>query len=1249
MLTDDSLVPPVADNLRTGLGGLAVHHQALAARAAAFVATGSDPDAQGILAALAQLNGDAGTLLGQPGRAMWHLAPADGDAAFHPVIQAGLAARHRVYQGAGCDAASVAMLVRLGQVLAAADAARRLDRTCSAIPAWLQYLLNDALWASLPDADATMLLAPPQRDAALAAALPAWEITLVAALLAHGGMAPALAVPVVFERQAIPYWLQDLTYARLLAPGALDDYLLAHVAATTDAADGLSRDALLRLVRRIGANPALVRAYGALLVRMAAFSDAQVRAAAARVVRAMPPPDSAHWLGALLDTGTVSDRIHAIGLLARTQGAAAMPMLEGALAGQPDPSVARHLANALSRLRAQDPANALAMPLPPLPPAPTGMLGPDALDLLLANRAKLLARRRQYAEEEIVRDRNPRWPPDHRAQFHLARYETVTEYRLRLAITVLNGGGTDADREVLEDPDITETLELDERLATRPDMGLLQILRWTMGVRPAGWDAWHYPQFQAWRRHQSENSIDLRQVATLAEACGGGQHDIALAGLHFSYWSVLPQVVLPPAAIWPLYATRPALIDEGLDLAAGIGQIDLGCTLEILATFPAMPERWIPRLLELGTGDGKTHRTAARQALACVPDLGARVGALLRSTKQEVRSEAARWLADLGDPAAVSALNAALQKETREPASAALLSALERLGENLDAYLAPDKLLAQARKGLKAKAPAGMVWLALDGAPACAWAVGGAVEPDIVRWWVTLACKLKEPGGNALLARYLGLLAPGSRAALGRWLLHAFIARDTIQQSLEVGIAFAQAVAPGRYQTYQSYAQHYPDEGLFKKLAAMTPDQVFEQAKHEKMAEYLGTAIGEKGMLALVWGIPGPELTATLAAFMRDHYTRRGQIEALLEAASVSNDPGVIQFILAVARRYRTASVQEKARLLVARIAERNGWSADQLADRTMPTGGLDDTGQLALKYGSRTFTVTLDAAMKPVLHNDDGAVVAALPAPRESDPAADIKEAKALLATCRKEVKQVTDAQSARLYDAMCAGRAWPAAEWRAFLLQHPIAGRLAQRLVWRTGDVAFRPTEDGSLIDALDDEVALMADATIHLAHRALVTPEEAAAWVAHFKDYKVAPLFAQMTRPLVVPPGPLTGDTVADRLGWLSDTFTLRTAFTKLGYQRGATEDGGRFYTYTKDCGSAGLRVEVAFSGSQLPEENVAAALTTLTFRAIKGARGSCGAVALDQVPPVLLAEAWADYHTVAAACTGFDADWERKVPW
>ncbi len=57
--------------------------------------------------------------------------------------------------------------------------------------------------------------------------------------------------------------------------------------------------------------------------------------------------------------------------------------------------------------------------------------------------------------------------------------------------------------------------------------------------------------------------------------------------------------------------------------------------------------------------------------------------------------------------------------------------------------------------------------------------------------------------------------------------------------------------------------------------------------------------------------------------------------------------------------------MQEKARNLVTQIAERNGWSADELADRTIPTAGFDDSGTLVLEYGERTFTAKMDAKQK--------------------------------------------------------------------------------------------------------------------------------------------------------------------------------------------------------------------------------------------------------------------------------------------
>jgi hypothetical protein len=165
--------------------------------------------------------------------------------------------------------------------------------------------------------------------------------------------------------------------------------------------------------------------------------------------------------------------------------------------------------------------------------------------------------------------------------------------------------------------------------------------------------------------------------------------------------------------------------------------------------------------------------------------------------------------------------------------------------------------------------------------------------------------------------------------------------------------------------------------------------------------------------------------------------------------------------------------------------------------------------------------------------------------------------------------------------------------------------------------------------------------------------VDAETAKAWVRHFKDYKLTPLFAQMAHQspklAFADENGVAVTEIKDRQGWVSDTFTLRGAFTKLGYQRSQAEDGGFFYQYTKDFSSVGVRVVMEFSGNTLPEENVAAALKTLAFEDSKVRGWSDRSLALGTVPPVLLAEAYADYLGVAQACAGFDADWEKKMPW
>jgi hypothetical protein len=240
-----------------------------------------------------------------------------------------------------------------------------------------------------------------------------------------------------------------------------------------------------------------------------------------------------------------------------------------------------------------------------------------------------------------------------------------------------------------------------------------------------------------------------------------------------------------------------------------------------------------------------------------------------------------------------------------------------------------------------------------------------------------------------------------------------------------------------------------------------------------------------------------------------------------------------------------------------------------------------------------------------------------------------------------------------------MIQGRTWTAAEWREFIAEHPVMSRLAARVVWLAdpgtpAQRAFRP-DDGALLAVDDEDVTLGAGddgdtSTVGIAHAVTLaggnggadTPE---AWREHLVDYEVTPLFGQLEAAL-----PETADRalrVTDRRGWLTDSYTVRGRLLARGYKNGDVQDAGWFYEYTKEYPWAGLVAEIEFTGTSMGLENIPAAIKDLTFRK-PGTYGDRGVVPLADVPPVLLAETYADYLDAASA-GAYDPDWERKAEY
>jgi HEAT repeat protein len=798
------------------------------------------------------------------------------------------------------------------------------------------------------------------------------------------------------------------------------------------------------------------------------------------------------------------------------------------------------------------------------------------------------------------------------------------------------------------------------------------------GNRTSMW--WHNTADLEAYRGRSPEKFGLREldaaVASLPGARPGLVAEAYLANNNrwrsFCDWE--------PEAVWPVFAEQPdvlrGLLGPAQDRAARYATGDYWwadkrrAAFRVLAMFPQLPPGFIPLLWDLALGDSKVDRPLAQAALASVPDKAPRIRVALSDGKQVVRAAAAEWLGKLGEPSAVEPLREAFRKEKQEVVKGALMTALEALGADVNEFLDRGALLKEAEEGLAKKRPKSMDWVPLASLPALHWAdTGKPVEPRIVQWWVVQSVQQKSPVCGPLLRRYLGMCRPHEAAALARFLLTSWIGHDTRTPSHEEAAERARKKAD---QQWAMYGKHQYWIDLYKG----DKENLYRQLYTQYSNQFVGSAIAGKGVLALVAPAADAECVKLCEQYIRKWFGNRlAQCKVLTEVLAWIRHPLAIQALLGFATRFRTKAVRQAAEQYVQALAEREGWTLDELADRTVPDAGfarpVDESGApvgseatLALGYGPRQFTVRLNDGLEPVITTAEGKTVKGLPAPGKQDDAEKAKAARKAFSDARKTVKEVVKRQTERLYEALCTQRAWRCDDWRRYLADHPIVGKLCVRLAWAAfapeGDGGaerflgcFRPLEDGSLTNEQDEEVTFPEDAVVRLAHTCNTAPEVGESWLRHFEDYDVTPPFQQFGRATYALPEEKKKETdVTDFRGHLLTTFQLRGKATKLGYLRGDAEDGGCFYTYRKPFPSLGVQAVLSFTGSMLPEQDVQAALGELYFTNLKGDREVSyswqpSKLPLGKVPPVLLSECYNDIRQIAAEGSGYDPEWQKKT--
>ena len=651
----------------------------------------------------------------------------------------------------------------------------------------------------------------------------------------------------------------------------------------------------------------------------------------------------------------------------------------------------------------------------------------------------------------------------------------------------------------------------------------------------------------------------------------------------------LPEVVRTITWDWALWTCEPEdswpWMAQDLARARDLLEDSTSATrvLRALAHFPAVPRSMVPALTQVAVGRSEVNRELAQKLLAGFSEVGDLALEAVMSPVAHVRRAGAAWLASLTIRDGVARLRATRAQEEDRLARANLLRTLQVYGDDVS-DLVTAEALTPPRRRLK-RPPAALDWFPFEALPEVRLADGAPLDPEIVRNWVLEAYRLKTPDGAGTIELYLNLLDAKDACELSAFVVECWVAHNR------------------------------------------------EAVK--------GESLRNKGLLAFAVGMEGERLAAAARSALSRHPTWRAESETVLTAVAANPSAEALQVIVSAAAQHRLPKVRGFADLLTRAVAAERGWSEAELGDRSIPTAGFGPDGILHLSYGEREFLGRLTPEMTIALTDADGRTRKSLPAARKSEDGELVAQTRRRLTFARKEVAAVLKVQGRRLYEAMCVGRSWPFPLWRELFADHPLARHLAARLVWvaRRQDEGgsanepegggeapqawtFRPAEDGQLLGADDAVLELPPDTVVGLAHGTLLSEAEVSDWREHLADYEVAPLFDQFSaRVPKVDKGQRGVDDGAGRRVIVRD---LRKRAKARGYE---PDSNIHWYsTFLKDFPVAGLCSVIDFSGVDVWSEDQV--VTTGPLCLVDCRR----VVPLEQVPPALLAECYADYRAI-----------------
>lgn len=286
-----------------------------------------------------------------------------------------------------------------------------------------------------------------------------------------------------------------------------------------------------------------------------------------------------------------------------------------------------------------------------------------------------------------------------------------------------------------------------------------------------------------------------------------------------------------------------------------------------------------------------------------------------------------------------------------------------------------------------------------------------------------------------------------------------------------------------------------------------------------------------------------------------------------------------------LAERCTRAMVRNRAAEGLDTVAAQRGLSRIELADRLVPTLGLDE-GR-TLDFGPRQFHIGLDETLAPHVKDAQGARLKDLPKPRQSDDVAKADAAVLRYRRLKSELKALARVQVARLEQAMVMQRRWSLEDFQTLFVRHPLTRELAARLLWTVSDASLQPietcriAEDGTLADAHDERYDPPAQAQFSISHPLLLPPPLRETFGRQFADYEILQPFAQLMRETFVLTPHEAGCACVSRVQGREIATGAAIALLDRGWRRGLAEDGGMIGTLIKPMGPAGQQAVLQLS--------------------------------------------------------------------